>query len=115
MTLALFDGGRLDCRRHSGAAVFGEEIFDSATEVNECAGDDRTGALKDQKSRARVDIGVRLAFKGKAKSDKNHQGEREVFQLVCHRIPFWRSFLCETALPGEKTLMTDKSFGWSGA
>jgi hypothetical protein len=47
-----------------------EQIPDASAEVKECGGYSRTHALKDEETRAWIDVGVCLAFECKAECDK---------------------------------------------
>ena len=63
-----------------------EEIPEAATEVEQRSGEDSADALKDQESRAGIDVSVSLTLKGKAECNKKHQRHCEIFQSVSHSV-----------------------------
>jgi hypothetical protein len=63
-----------------------EEVLDAAPEVEEHAGDHRTDALKQEKTGARVDVGVRLPLEGKAERNNKHHGDGDKFERVSHSL-----------------------------
>jgi hypothetical protein len=90
-----------------------EEVLDAAPEVEEHSGDRRTDALKQEKTRAWVDVGVRLAFKGKAERNNKHHSNGDQFERTSHSFGFpWEDAPRRGAISLEvKTLSASKSFG----
>ena len=66
---------------------FDKQTFETAAEVKERTRKNCADPLKDQKSRAWIDVRVSLALKCHAECKKKHQRYREIFQIVCHAYP----------------------------
>jgi hypothetical protein len=96
----------------------GEEIFYAAAKVKERSRYGCADALKDEKSRAWIDVCVGLTLEGEAKRNEEEQGGAEIFQLEHHKFLERR---ISGSLLGLKTRTADKSFdqinfdlcGWS--
>jgi len=63
---------------------FGEEVLQTAAEVEQSPRENGANSLKDKEPRTWIDVCVGLALESEAECDKKHDGEREILQTLGH-------------------------------